>query len=201
MIGNLLIFVQTTLLPYGPLGVFLATFTEEVIAPIPSAVVTLSSGFLFLSGSFSLFLIKELLLIVALPTAMGMTIGSLVIYCVAFWGGKKIIDRLGNFLGVTWQDIEKFEVRADESKWDELGLLVVRILPIVPSVVIGLTAGLMRYNLKKFLIITFIGSFIRAIFLGLLGWQIGEAYLKYANFFSKFEYLGFGIIILRYHVW
>ena len=41
MINNLILFIRDFLLPYGAIGVFLATVVEEIIAPIPSALVHL----------------------------------------------------------------------------------------------------------------------------------------------------------------
>jgi membrane protein DedA with SNARE-associated domain len=194
VIENLLIFLEQNIIPIGAGGVFLAGVIEEVIAPIPSALVMTAAGFLFVSGPVGADSIFKLILLVALPSAAGVTLGSLVVYGAAWWGGRALLDRWGRFLGLYWSDVEKLEAKLKESKKDEISVISARVIPIVPSVAISAFCGFIRMNLWKYLWITFLGMFIRAIILGSIGWQVGNVYHRYAEFISRLESLLFIVI-------
>ena len=206
MIETLVSFLQTNILPWGALGVFVASVTEEVIAPIPSALVMTMSGFLFVSGPISWGAIHALIFKVAIPAALGVTLGSYVIYFAAKWGGKFIIDKWGKYVGLSWADIEKLQNKLSGTKRDELIIGVARIIPFVPSVAISAFCGILGMNLVRYFIISFIGVFIRGLVLGTIGWQVGNVYEKYAGVFSSMEnivlistILAIGIfIVLKY---
>ena len=92
MIENLTHYLELYVLPLGPLGVFLASVAEEVVAPVPSALVMMTAGFVFVSGPVGFGSILKIVLHVALPAALGVTLGSLWIYGIAYWGGKVYLD-------------------------------------------------------------------------------------------------------------
>jgi membrane protein DedA with SNARE-associated domain len=206
MIETIILYIQTIIAQYGAWGVFLATLIEEVVAPVPSPLVPLAAGFFLLSTSDAL--IEVLLngaLIIAVPVSIGVSIGSIVVYALGFFGGKPVIEKSKRWTGVTWQDVEQVEKRfTHEGVTDALTLLVLRILPIVPGVGISGFCGVVRYSFKKFILITFIGSFVRAFVLGLVGWQVGALYATYATMISKFEkyiFLGLLIVIVMVLSW
>lgn len=47
--------------------------------------------------------------------------------------------------------------------------------------------GIIRYDLKKYIIITFLGRLVRATILGFLGWQFGNVYQEIAGHISFLE--------------
>ncbi len=180
-ISEIIAFIEGTILPFGAFGIFLAAFIEEVIVPIPSALVLMTSGFVFLSGiAFPYPFVPSLLFFVALPAALGMTLGSLFIYTVAYLFGKPALDRFGRFLGFNWGDIERTEVRLSGSGFDEILLVVFRIFPFVPSAAVNALCGLLRLSLKKYITLTLIGTFFRALLLASLGAFLGDLYGQYA---------------------
>lgn len=196
MIESLLIFLEKVVIPLGASGVFLASVIEEVIAPIPSALVMTMAGFLFLEGPVNMSNILALIFKVALPGAVGVTLGSLAVYGLAWWGGKQVIERWGKWIGLYWHDIEVIDARLEGSRKDELVVVVARILPIVPSVAISAICGLLRMNLVKYLYLSFIGIFVRALILGTIGWQVGNAYYRYAEIISRYEKIGLALIVV-----
>ncbi|MSR73430.1 membrane-associated protein [Candidatus Parcubacteria bacterium] len=196
MIETTLQFIQSVLLPLGAWGVFCASFLEEIIAPIPSALVLSLSGFLFLKGAFSLSFIATLFFIVVLPASLGVTIGSLFVYTLAHIFGKPILIKWGKWLGLFWNDIEKLQKNFDNKKTDELTLFLLRTIPIIPSVAISAFYGLIRFDLKKYFIYTFLGTCIRSTILAVIGWQMGAFYYKYADVISHIENAIFVLIIL-----
>ncbi len=201
MIDSALQFIELVLIPLGVFGVFMATFLEEVIAPIPSALVLTLAGFIFLQGPFSTDLLLKLIFVVVLPSALGVTIGSFFIYGIAYWSGKPVLEKWGKWLGLSWTDVEKIQTKFDGTKKDEIILFVLRTIPIIPSVAISAFFGLVRFNVKKYFILTFLGTCIRSFILGLVGWQVGALYHTYADKIShieKYVFLGFGLAIFAF---
>jgi len=206
MIEYLIHFLQINILPLGFFGVFVASVIEEVIAPIPSALIMTMSGFLFVSGPLSWNIISAVVFKVAIPAALGVTIGSYFIYFIAKLGGRFVIEKWGKYIGLFWTDIEKLQNRLSGTKKDEFIIGGARILPIVPSVAISDFCGILGMNVFRYFVITFVGVFFRGIILGILGWQVGNVYEKYAQMISSLEnivllstILALGIfIVLKY---
>lgn len=196
MVEHIVIFLQTHILPWGPLGVFLASVIEEVIAPIPSALIMTMSGFIFVSGPVSFTAISSLIFKVAIPAAFGVTIGSLFVFFIAKYGGKFLIEKWGRYVGLYWSDIEKMQSKLSGTQRDELIIGGARIIPFVPSVAISAFCGIMQMNLLKYFTISLIGTFIRGIILGTIGWQVGSLYVKYAHTLDKFgDYVLYTIVL------
>jgi membrane protein DedA with SNARE-associated domain len=84
---------------------------------------------------------------------------------------------------------------------DEVGLFAARSLPILPSVAISAFCGLVQWNLKNYLIVTFLGTLVRASIIGFVGWKLGELYAEYADQIDKFEKIGLLIVILPLVGW
>ncbi len=187
MIETVIGLLEHYVIPLGGFGVFTAEIIEEIIVPIPSAMILLGSGFLFLKGALSWSLVGTLLFTVAIPAAFGLTLGSLVIYALAYKGGKVFIDRYGTWVGISWKDIENLERKFEEGSYDEWSMILARVFPIIPSVLIATFCGLTRMPVRKYATLTFIGAFFKAVLLGLIGWQVGELYIKYAGIISHIE--------------
>lgn len=187
MIESLIHFLQTSVLPWGAVGVFVASVTEEVIAPIPSALVMTMSGFLLVSGPVSFGSVLALIFKVAIPAALGVTIGSYTIYYIARFGGKVLIEKWGKYVGLYWTDIEKLRSRLSGTKRDEIFIGAARVIPFAPSVAISAFCGILEMNVFKYFIVTFVGVFFRGLILGTLGWQVGNVYEKYAKTISSVE--------------
>lgn len=200
MIESLVFFLEKVIVPYGALGVFTATFIEEVIAFIPSTVVLLASGFLFLSDNvFSVSYLSELLLIIVIPAALGMTLGSLVMYGIGYVSGKPAISRFGKYFGISWNDVEKAEARFSKSSGDEIALVLARAFPVIPNTAISALCGLIRFPILKYSLLSFIGLGIRALVLGVIGAEVGVVYKTYSQSFEvaeKYILAGLAVVAL-----
>lgn len=182
---------------YGPLGVFLASIVEEVIAPIPSTLVIMGTSFIVLKGAIiSPDAFLKLFINIVLPASLGVTIGSLFVYTIAYFAGKPFLERWGKYLGVSWEDIEKAEKKFEKSYSDEIMLFLVRAVPIIPSVAISAFCGFIRFDLRKYLIITFFGTMVRAFILGFIGWQFGSLYQAAADEMSYIEEISLTVIMV-----
>lgn len=196
MIETVIHLLELYIIPLGGFGVFAAEVIEEVIVPIPSAVILLGSGFLFLKGAFSVSLVSTLLFTIVIPATLGLTLGSLVIYGFAYKGGKPFLDRFGTWIGVSWADIESIQRKFEEGTFDEWTFILARVFPVVPSVLIAVFCGLTRMPIRKYITLTLVGAFFKAFFLAIIGWQVGTLYLKYANVIGHIENTVFALIIL-----
>jgi len=196
MIEQLTSLIQPIVVKYGAFGILLATLLEEAIAPIPSPLVPLTAGFFLLSADASFMeTIQRALFVIAIPVAFGITLGSLAVYGLGYWGGKPIIEKNKKWIGLSWEDLEKTERKLIRGKSDEIALFVLRVLPIVPGVAISGLCGIVRYPLKTFAIITFIGALVRAVVLGVAGWYVGAVFMEYVEVISKTEKYLLAILI------
>jgi membrane protein DedA with SNARE-associated domain len=190
-------FIETNLVPLGAVGVLIASLIEEVIAPIPSALVVATAGFFLLdTQQLPLIFFRDLLLIVTIPTALGVAFGSLLVFYIAYASGKPALTKWGKWLGLSWNDVEKIREKFSHTSKDEITLLIARTIPIIPSVAISAFCGLIRMNVFKYILITFVGTLVRAGILGFIGAQAGTLYYIYADSIKRFEDVVFLVVIL-----
>ncbi len=196
MIETVIHLLEIYIIPLGGFGVFAAEVIEEVIVPIPSAMILLGSGFLFLKGPLTLGLASTLLFTIVIPATLGLTLGSLFIYGLAYKGGKPFLERYGRWLSLSWTDIEAVNQKFTEGTFDEWSLVLARVFPIIPSVLIAAFCGLTRMPIRKYITLTLVGAFFKALLLALIGWQVGELYLKYADIIGHIENTVLALTIL-----
>jgi membrane protein DedA with SNARE-associated domain len=147
--------------------VFVASFIEEVIAPVPSAAV------LLVTGSFAAIQEKTLLDLIplAIIAALGKTIGAIIVYYFSDKIGGMVITKFGNFFDVSHDSIKEFGSKITGGPRDYLFLIAFRALPILPSSVVSIGCGLMKIPLRLFIITTFIGTIVRDSIFLYIGYQ------------------------------
>ncbi len=176
---SIITILEQFFLNYGILGVFLGSITEQIIAPIPSSIVVLGSSFIIMKGlTFSSSTLITLFFKVSVPAAAGVTLGSLFYYFISYKIGLPFVERSGKYLGVSVEDIQNVEERVKKSKYDYLFLFGARCIPVIPSIAVNLFCGLIKYPLKNYLVVTFFGALIQATILAIVGWQLGNVYIK-----------------------
>ncbi|WP_414468264.1 DedA family protein [Methanobacterium sp. ACI-7] len=179
---SLLTALQDFFLSYGVFGVFLGSITEQIIAPIPSSIVVLGASFLVMQGlPLSLGAFQNLFISVSIPAAAGVTVGSLFYYFISYKIGLPFVERAGKYLGVSVDDIQNVEKRVKDSDYENLFLFGIRCVPIIPSIAVNLFCGLIKYPLKNYLVVTFLGALVQATLLGIVGWQVGNVYVSLAD--------------------
>lgn len=171
----------------GSLSIFLGGIFEEIVVPIPSPLVSMAGGaFLVNDGEMiGLALFRK----VALPFSLGATLGSSFVYLLAYFGGRFLIDRMEKYLGFNWAMIEKMRKKFIKGYKDELAILVLRAIPVVPVSLISGVCGAVRLNWKEFYLFTFLGLLIRSFVLGFVGWRVGAAYEPMVHGIDKIETL------------
>ncbi len=156
---------------------FVGAFVEEVIAPVPSPIVmTLSGSLASAEGKVFVFLFW-----ISLIGAVGKTLGGLVLYVITDKAEDILATRFGKMLGITHKEIENIGERIDKGMRDDIVLLVLRSLPVVPSAPISVVCGLIKMDLKTFTWATFVGTFIRNMFYLVVGFSGLESYQRYMH--------------------
>lgn len=182
LISNITPFVES----YGVFGVFFLSVVEEIVVPIPSSLPLLAAGFFLLPASEEfLGVFVRAIYFIAIPGALGLTVGAMFGYSLAYLGGEALIKKFGRWVGVSWSSIEKTRDKFEKSKSDEFIILSLRTIPFIPNLAVSLACGILRYPIKKFIILTFFGTFLRALLMGMLGWSLGGAYVVYASRISS----------------
>ncbi len=149
---------------YGAIGVLLAMFLESSILPIPSELVIIAAGFFSIP-----------LWVIVVAGSIGATLGGCVGYAVGFWGGRWVIQKFGRWVGLTLERMEKFEQLA--GRYGASGVLIGRIIPVIPFKVFSISAGVGRVLFPSFVLMTFIGVVPRMVFLGIAGEWLRRATL------------------------
>ena len=148
--------IESLIISNTSLTVFLGCILEQIIVPIPASLIVLSSTFLVLKGtSFSLAALGTLFIKIVIPASLGITLGSLVYYFLAYKLGMPFIERTSKYLGVSVEDVEDVGKKVDESYYDEIFIFMARCVPVIPSIAVNLFCGLIKYDLKKYLILHF----------------------------------------------
>ncbi len=172
---------------YGPWSVFLGVIIESVIVPIPSPLVIMGAGFILIDPELKFFeALAPIALLIVLPGSVASTLGAYIGYGIGYLGGKPLVERWQGFLGFGWDDVEALERRFRAGQVNA-SIFFLRALPIFPLSVISAAAGLFRLPVKQFSLWTFYGTIPRCLFLGYLGWGLGETYRGIAHGIDKAE--------------
>jgi len=177
VLSSIITSLESFIINNGAWAVFLGCILEQIIVPIPASLIVISSSIIILKGvSPSISSLGVLLIKIVIPASLGTTIGSLFYYYLAYKLEKPFIERTGKYLGVSLEDVADVEKRFKESHFDDLSIFLARCIPIIPSIAINLFCGLIRYDLKMYLITTFFGSLVQIFAWGLLAWIFGNIY-------------------------
>jgi len=168
----------------GVTSVVIAGLVEQVIVPIPSPIIPMAAGFIFvpqeITGFFEIF--KTVFFKAALPFSIGSTLGSTLVYLASWFGGKWLINKFSRWLEITWEDVEAIRSKYFKTKsYDEIIIFISRAIPIVPSVLFTAACGAVRINPVSFYLATGLGFIARGLILGWLGWQSGDALFSISN--------------------
>ncbi len=152
--GNLAVNLIGTL---GYLGVAIGTafFPSEIIMPL--AGVAVSHGKMTLWGIIA-------------AAIIGDVSGALIIYSIAYIGGRPLMEKYGKYILIDHDKLEQADAWFE--KYGPEAVLISKLLPIIGRV-ISVPAGIAKMSLKKFIIYTFIGTVPFAVTLGYLGVQLG----------------------------
>jgi len=179
-----------------PLEVFvlIASFVEEVVAPIPSPTV------MVLAGSFAKIqaYTPYSLILLALIGAVGKTIGGYVVYVLSQKGSGFLVTKFGSFFNVTPAQIEKFGAHLGHGARDYVVLTIFRALPFVPSVVVSVGSGILKVPRMLFLVSTFLGTIVRDsiyLYAGFMGTKLLTSLIEHTTALESVVQ-GFVVIVI-----
>jgi membrane protein DedA with SNARE-associated domain len=164
---------------YVPLEIFtfFGTILEEILAPIPSPFVMTMTGSIARAQGHLL----GYLFIVSLIGAVGRVVGTTFLYVLADFAEDVVIGRFGRFLGVSHREVEQIGSRFNGTARDYLTLIVLRMIPVMPSSPISVVCGLVKLNYKVFAVGTAVGSVLRNLFflwIGFTGLAATESFME-----------------------
>jgi membrane protein DedA with SNARE-associated domain len=195
-LAEIMNWIMNSIRAYGPWSVFAGVIIESVIVPIPSPLIIMGAGFILISAELNfLQALAPILLQIVLPGSIASTLGAYIGYAIGYYGGKPMVDRWERFLGFSWRDVEALERRFQTGQV-KTSIFFLRALPVFPLSVISAAAGLLRLPINQFSLWTFYGTIPRCLFLGYLGWGLGETYQGIAKGIDKVEGIVSGILIL-----
>lgn len=186
-------FIVATISTLGYGGVVLLMAIESACIPLPSEIIMPFAGYLVFRGELHLWL-------VACAGGLGCVLGSLVAYWIGAWGGRPLVEKYGRYILVSHHDLDV----ADRwfQRHGDIIVFVGRLLPLVRTF-IAFPAGVARMPLIKFIVYTFIGSFIWCWALAWVGLRLGEHWDTLGPWFHRFDTVIVVIVVLGFlwYVW
>jgi membrane protein DedA with SNARE-associated domain len=186
-------FVITMISKFGYTGILITMAIESACIPLPSEIIMPFSGYLVSTGQFSM-------LGVTMAGAIGNVLGSLVAYYVGVWGGRPFVERYGQYFLVSRRDLEM----ADRwfLKYGEAAVLISRMLPVVRTF-ISLPAGIVRMNVPRFVLFSFIGAVPWCYLLAYIGLKLGERWDGLHEYFHHLDVVIGMVLVLGfiYFLW
>jgi membrane protein DedA with SNARE-associated domain len=174
----------------GWLGVLIAMTIESAAIPIPSEVIMPLAGW---------FLIRNLhhgvwyVVIAGVVGALGCALGSAITYWIGASGGRPLLLKYGKYVLISPHHIEIAD------KWfaekGEATAFFSRLLPVVRTF-ISLPAGVARMNFPRFIIYTFVGSFIWCVALATGGYYAGANWVRFRDVMRPFDYPVAALIVI-----
>ena len=140
----------------GDMGVFIGMLLESSVVPIPSEVIIVGAGAIGVP-------ISSILIF----GSLGATVGSAIGYSLGRYAAMPAIIKYGRFILIKPHHIYKAEAFA--KKYGVAGVLIGRILPIVPFKVFSIAAGITKIPPAPFIICTMIGVVPRIFLLSFFG--------------------------------
>lgn len=141
---------------------------ESACIPLPSELIMPLAGWMLIKEKS---LAVTYTLVAGVYGALGNTIGSAITYAIGIWGGRPFLERYGKYLLISHHDLHLADRWfAKSGSWS---IFVSRLLPVVRTF-ISLPAGIARMPFLKFLIYTFVGSFLWSVALAYGGYRLGE---------------------------
>ncbi len=159
---------------------------ESACIPIPSEIIMPLAGWMLVSSAW-------FNLAAGAYGAIGCVIGSIVAYWVGMRGGRPFLNRYGRYILINSDDLEK----ADRwfSRNGDWAIFITRLLPVVRTF-ISFPAGIARMRFVRFVVYTFVGSFIWCTALAFAGYLLGEHWEEIRTVMRPFDPVIVAIVVL-----
>ncbi|MBA2474853.1 MAG: DedA family protein [Actinobacteria bacterium] len=118
---------------------------------------------------------------------LGYTLGSLGGWALGIYGGRPLLERHGRWLHLGPAQLARAERWFD--RFGDAAVLVGRITPVARSF-ISIPAGVFRYALGRYTLLTLIGSTLWCVALAGVGWALGT---RWEQFHEAFRYVDYAV--------
>lgn len=172
-------FITQFISAIGYLGVFILMALESAALPVPSEVVMPFAGYLAYLGTFNL-------LLISIVGAAGCMAGSILSYYVGLKGGRPFIDKYGKYVFLNHEHLDLAEEWF--KKHGDRAVFFSRLLPVLRTF-ISLPAGLGKYDFRKLVAFSFIGSLPWCFALAYVGFRLGPHWKNIIGFFNGLDIL------------
>lgn len=170
--------------------VFIGALIEEIIAPIPSPLVMMLAGSIAASQGSHV----SVLLLLSLIGAGSKTFGSLVIYVLGDKAENLLVGKFGRYLGISQSDTEGLGKFLGKDSKVGLAIFFMRAVPVMPTAPVSVIAGLMKIDLKIYLVSTFLGLLVRNMIYLSLGFYSLGTLESLSSGFDSLEKIGYLIL-------
>lgn len=178
-------FITGTIGAWGYGGVVVLMGIESAAIPLPSEIILPYAGSQ-VPEHFSLFG-------VALAGAVGCVLGSVLTYELGYYGGRPLIERYGRYVLLSPREMALAERWVQ--RYGAASTFFSRLLPFVRTY-ISIPAGILKVPRGKFILYTFLGSFLWSWLLAYLGMRLGPHWQDLRGRFHGFDtVVGIAILI------
>ncbi|CZQ80729.1 Hypothetical protein Tpal_112 [Trichococcus palustris] len=183
---------------FGYIGVAFLIMIENLFPPIPSEVILTFGGFMTTNTSLSI-------IGMIIASTIGAVVGAAILYGVGTLIDverlEKIVDKYGNILRITKDDIHKADAWFDRhGVWT---VFFCRFVPLIRSL-ISLPAGMANMSFGLFMLFTTLGTVIWNTVLIYLGAAVGsqwETIVAYMDIYSNVAYVLLAILLVAAIIW
>ncbi len=160
----ILVFIVDVIHKLGYVGIILFMALESSFVPFPSEIVVAPAGYLAYLGKMNIVL-------VIISGIIGSILGSLVNYWIANRFGRDFLLKYAKYFFINKEKFDKFDKFFNTH--GEITTFVGRLIPVVRQY-ISFPAGLVRMDLKKFILYTGLGAAIWCTILAFVGYFVGD---------------------------
>lgn len=170
----------------GYIGIFLAMALNGSFIPISSEIFIIPAGYLASKGDFNLFLVITF-------GSLGSLCGSLINYFIGYKIGRPFIEKYGKVFKIKSESLER-----GENWFKNYGIYAVFFTKFIPTVrqYITIVPGILKMNIIKFAIFSFLGDIFVVSFLTLLGYFFGEYRYLIKPYLDEIYIVFFSLIFL-----
>lgn len=183
---NLQEMIQTFIMHYGMISVFVLVFLEYASVPLPSEIVLPFIGIMGATHGINFFEI----LIVSLIAGI---IGSLTNYIIGYIFGLKVLNFIGNKIPKTRKPIEVGYKWIE--KYDKGASFLSRMVPVARTC-ISLIAGVVRMDVIPFLVYSTLGIVLWNSLLIGLGFVLGKNTALIDTILHQYTLVVGGVVVL-----
>jgi membrane protein DedA with SNARE-associated domain len=193
--------VAATQMPL-PWFVFVGSFFEEVISPAAAVLVMGTAGSLAFTQGHTLAYVPLL----AALASLGRTLGAWMYYVLGDKFEDLLIGKVSKFIGMKHEDIEAIGKRFTGHHWKDGGaLFLMRATPFFPTTIVSVVAGIIKMDLRTFLMATYFGHIIKDFFFiyaGYMGFQtVRNLFKTLAPFRYGVPLIVIGILVTIVALW